>query len=251
MKKNSEEKQKRPARKIAEKALPEKYWKSLFNTYAVFYSRCFKDQDGYPLRPVWNDATRGMEGSGLKKIITRLRTIAEQKNIEWSEGYANDCLHNFLQKAANDPFIRKSMMCCQMAKYADTIISSEYTPSLVNQVLSCWYQLFPDYTKDQERDKTAAQITIGFLKQQYLQSGLEFTDKSVMQSVRTIFSHVSKHDWWSKKTLRTIANNLQEFVTEIKYKKNATASQIRGNDYSRGFENRNSSPDNKKDFGRL
>lgn len=202
-----------------EKAAAEKYWQQMVNTYFVFYRRRFIDKDGYPLTPVWSPEKRGMESKGLKGIITRLRTISEDKKIEWTEATAISELHNFLQKAYNIPFIKKTMMCCVMNKFKDMIISSEYTPTMVEKVLSIWFQLFPDYTKDEERDKTAAQIIIGFLKQQYLQGGIEFSDQSVIQSVKIIFYHIKKDEWWSKKSLRSVANNLQEFINKIKSEK--------------------------------
>lgn len=227
-------KEKKTEKKITgprEKTAPEKYWQAMVNTYFVFYRRRYIDKDGFPLTPVWSPEKRGMESSGLKGVITRLRTIAEEKKIEWTEATAIAELHNFLQKAYNIPFIRKTMLCCVMNKFKDMIIASEYTPTMVEKVLAIWYQYFPEYTRDEERDKTAAQIIIGFLKQQYLQNNLQFEDESVTQSVRTIFHHIKNDEWWSKKSLRSVANNLQEFINKIKSeKKNGHRKENFGSD---------------------
>lgn len=231
MKKNDKNTEKRPAR---EKTSPEKYWDSMIKTYFTFFSRRFQDEDGYPLSPTWNDQKRGMEAAGLKGIVKKLRENAEKKNITWDEATAISHLHNFLQKAYNIPFIKKSMMCCVMNKFFDMVMSSTYTPVLVDLVKVEWYELFPAYVRDEDRDNTASQIIIGFLKQQFLQKNIPFSNDSVMQTVRIIFRHVKADDWWSKKTLRSVANNLQEFVTKIKQKQDARAKAGQPTDQASG-----------------
>lgn len=219
-----------PEKIAREKLPPEKYWDRLVKTYFMFYRRRVIDPDGFPLDPDWNEQKRGMEAKGFKEIIVKLRTITEAKNIEWTEAVAIDEVHNFLQKGYNIPFIKKTMLCCIMNKFKDMIICSEYTPSLVEKVLNEWYKLFPEYTRDHERDKTAAQITIGYLKQQYIQKNILFTDVSVVQSVNLILRHVKADEWWSQKTFRTVANNLHEFVSKINAnKKNGRPETYTGN----------------------
>lgn len=215
-----------------EKTPPEKYWDTLVKkVYFVFYSQRMVDMDGFPMWPDWSEQKRGMEASSLKQIITKLRTITEAKGIEWTEAVAVDNLHNFLQKAYNIGFIGKSLLCCVMNKYRDMIICSEYTPSLVSRIIDEWYKSFPQKERDDERDKTAAQIIIGYLKQQYLKNNLVFSDESVMQTVRTIFHHIKQSEFWSQKTLRSCGNNLQGFISELKANKNGnTKAAVRNTD---------------------
>lgn len=66
-------------------APPEKYWQKLVDVYFAFYKDHFRDNDGFRMSPNWNKATIGMESKGLKGIITRLRTLAEEKDFDWTE----------------------------------------------------------------------------------------------------------------------------------------------------------------------
>lgn len=211
MKKNGE-------KKVA--APPEKYWQKLVEVYFKIYKSLFKDSDGFPMSPNWNKNTVGMESKGLKEIIIRLRTIAEAKNFDWTEKYACDQVQLFMMKAAQIPFLRKSMLCCLLNKYKDEVIVSEYNDPLVKKIRETFYFINPNYAVDHKLDSTAAQIIVGFLKAQYLRSNIEFTDQSVIQSVETIFKFVKNDEFWNEKSLRSIANNLQEFVNKIKANKN-------------------------------
>lgn len=217
MKKKLEE---QPEKKIVP---PEKFFAKAVGVFFGFHKDHFRDEDGYPLSPNWNDGKRGMEMKGLKMILTTLREICEGKGAEWTEQRMIDDFNRFLERANEKPFLRKNFLCCMLNRYKFDILSSSYTPALTKKILNVWYKKFPDYTSDEPRDKTAAEIMIGFLKQQHLKAGIAFTDDTVMSSVEIIFAHIAIDKFWSKKSLRSIANNLQEFVTKIKSEKNGTS----------------------------
>lgn len=209
-----------------EKAPPEKFWSALVKIYFDFYRRHFRDNDGYSLSPNWNDGRRGLESKGLKEIIIRIRTIWEEKGNEWTEQAASQELWKFFEKAYQNPFHRKSFMCCLMNKYKDMIIVSDIVNPLSKKIITAWYEFFPE-KKDYERDLKGSEIIIGYLKQQFLQNNLEFTDAAVMSSVKIIFTHVKTDQFWAKKSLVSIGYNISEFILKIKSKQNGTAN-IRG-----------------------
>lgn len=248
MKKNVE-------KKVA--APPEKYWQKLVQVYFTFYKKRFKDNDGYMMSPDWSPEKRGMESKGLKEILTRLRTIAEQKDFDWTEEYACEQLDLFLHKAYQKPFIAKSMMCCLMNKYKDEIIVSEYNDPLIKKILECFYFINPQYPVDHEKDNSAAQIIVGFMKGQFLRANIEFKETAVVQSVKKIFDLVAADNFWNQKSLRSISNNLQEFVNIIKSNKDGTGkkgygkSQSPGNFNSGSLEGPRITTKPKGGFGRL
>lgn len=215
-----------------EKAPPEKFFGEMVKVFYTFHIGHFMDSDGYKLAPDFNEQKRGMEYSGLKKITTRLRELAESKEIEWSEEYAKASLWNFLLKAYhNFAFIKRGFLLCVMAKYRDPIIASQLNFVLSKKIIELWYSTFPDKrNQDQERDLKGAEIIIGYIKQQYLQNNITFNDESVMQTVRTIFYHIKKDDFWAKKSLVSVGYNIPEFVIKIKLEnKNGTNSHQSGN----------------------
>ena len=198
----------------------ENFWKVLVETYFAFYKDHFRDQDGFRLSPDWSPQKIGMEAGALKKIIIFLRQIAEGKEIEWTEDYAVSKLHEFLEKAYNNDFLRKNFYCALLNKKKVDVIISTYNPDLVKSILEIWYFVFPEYTRDLEKDRAAAEIIIGFMKQQYILSSIQFTKESLLGSVRLIFNTVKEDEFWNKKSLKSISNNLQEFINIIKAKKN-------------------------------
>lgn len=208
MKKQSEEKK--------EKAPPEKFFARAIDEFFGFHKSRFKDEDGFSLSPSWNNATRGMEMRSLKLILVTLREIAEGKNVEWTEERMVLDFNKFLERAYSKPFVRKNFLCCMMNRYKFDILSSSYNPNLSKKVLEVCYALLPDYTQDKEKDIAAAEIMIGFLKQQYILNSIEFEERSVLQSVKVIISEVQKDNFWNTKSLKSISNNLQEFVNRIK-----------------------------------
>lgn len=253
--KNSSKKENKapaPAKIVREKLPPEKYWDTLVKrVYFVFYGKRMKDEDGLALWPDWSEQKRGMEAKNLKEIIRKVRINCEAKGTLWTEAVAVDELHNFLQKAYNIPWIGKHLACTVMNKFFDMINSSDYNPSLVTKIIFQWYKHFPEKPKDDARDITAAQIIVGYLKQQFIVNNLEFSDKAVMQTVDLIFRHIQQNQWWSTKTLRTCANNLQGFISELKAnQKNGTA--IRKEDFgSLSGQPVQSTNDTSTGFGKL
>lgn len=217
---------------------PEKFWSILVNVYFEFYKRHFRDNDGFALSPNWNDGRRGMESKGLKGVIQRLRTICEEKGIDWTEEKAVSELNMFFEKAFSKPFFQKNFMCCFLNKYKDVIIVSEYQTPLIKKILNSWYQIFPD-KKDLERDVKGSEIIIGYLKQQYIQNNLIFNDESAMSSVNTIFLHIKADEFWSKKSLVSIGYNISEFVLKIKSKQNGNKKTFTRAGVNEEFNRRN------------
>ncbi len=206
-------------KKVAEKKIApgaEIFWKKLVDTYFAFFKDHFRDEDGFRLSPDWSPQKIGMEAAALKKIIIFLRQIAEGKKIEWTEEYAQQQLNLFLDKAYNDPFLKKNFYCALLNKKKVDVLISTYNPHLVKKILEIWYFEFPDYTRDVDKDRAAAEIIIGFLKQQYILASIQFTEESVLGSIRLIFITAKGDEFWCKKSLKSIANNLQEFVNKIK-----------------------------------
>jgi len=228
-----------------EKAGVEKYWQRLVKVYFDIYKENFKDSDGYPLEPNWKGPLVGMESKALKLIIIRLREIAEAKNFDWTEMYAVDQLTIFFKKALLKPFLAKSFQCCLLNKYKDELIVSEYVNPMVNKILELFYQINPNYAADKVIDRGAGEIIVGFLKANFLRANILFEEKAVLQSVRTIFIFVRQDPFWKEKSLKSISNNLQEFVNKIK--SNANGQKYHGSNGHRiepGIKS-------EKDFGEL
>lgn len=200
------------------KSPPEKFWQRLVDVYFQFYKMHFRDNDGFQLTPDWSGAKVGMESKGLKGIIIRLRNIAEEKEIEWTEEYAVKSLEYFLKKAYNNPFLKKSFMCCLLNKFKDSVIVSEDNSSLVSKILEVWYFENKEYTRDYDNDRIGAEKVIAFLKNQYTSANIVFADESVLSSFRVIVTHIKTEEFWENKSLKSISNNLQEFVNKIKSK---------------------------------
>lgn len=235
-----------------EKAPPEKFFQRAIKVYFGFHSTHFRDEDGYGLSPDWREK-RGMEMKGLKMILTTLRELCEAKGDEWTEDRMVLDFTKFLERAMNHFLVKKNFLCCMMNRFKIDILSASYNPHLSKKIMEEWYKNFPNYTRDDDRDKKASEVFIGFLKQQYLIAGLLFTDDSVMGSVRTIITHVRDDEFWSKKSMRSVANNLQEFVTKIKSNKNGTdkaftregvAEELSKRDYSKWQSRYNESGQN-------
>lgn len=206
-------------KKVVEKNIApgvEKYWQRLVDTYFAFFKDHFRDEDGFKLSPDWSPKKIGMEAAALKKIIAFLRQIAEGKKVDWAEDYAAYQLERFLEKAYNDTFLRKNFYCALLNKKKVDVLISTYNPHLVKKILEIWYFEFPEYTRDIDKDRAAAEIIIGFLKQQYILASVPFTEESMLGSIRLIFQTVKQDEWWNKKSLKSVSNNLQEFVNKIK-----------------------------------
>lgn len=211
MKKVIEKKSKQPV---------EIYWQKLINTYFEFYKENFRDEDGFRLTPDWSGTKSGMEAKGLKGIVVFLRGIAEGKKIEWTEEYAVSRLIWFLKKAYNIQFLKNNFYCALLNKKKVDVIISTYNPELVKSILEIWYFEFPEYARVLEKDKAAAEIIINYLKEQYILASAEYSDSSLLSSVRLIFKTVKEDEFWNKKPLKSIANNLQEFINKIKANQN-------------------------------
>lgn len=219
--KKSKEKKKRPAQNV------EPWWHELKAAYFSFFKSHFRDPDGFAMSPDWNPQKIGMEASALKKIIIFLRERAELKKIEWSCENAVKALSDFLNRAYHKDNRIRYFYCALLNKNKLDILCSSYNPYLSKKILEEWYFLFPEYTRDIEKDKAASEVVIGFLKQQYVLNSLPFEDNSVVQSFSVIAKEVKLDEWWNKKPLMTIAKNLQEFVNRIKFKKNGNRQETR------------------------
>lgn len=205
--------------KITEKKMPEKFWQKLVDVYFQFYKTHFRDNDGFQLSPDWAPHKRGMEAKGLKGIIERLRIISEEKKIEWDESCAVASLIEFLEKAYSVPFYRKSFLCCQLNKFKDQIIVLQKpNNSLITKILELWYFEFPEYTREFDIDRQAAEKIISFIKEQFKNSSVLFSEQSLISTINVLIQFVKQDDFWKVKSLKSISYNIQELINKIKSK---------------------------------
>lgn len=207
-----------------EKVAPEPHFVLAVELFFAFHKHHFRDEDGFMLAPNWEGGKRGMEMKGLKLLLTTLRQISEGKNIEWSADQIKIDFNKFLEKAYSNTFLRKNFLCCMLNRYKFDILSSAYNPALAKKIREVWYYNFPDYTVDVEKDAAASEVIVGFLKQQFVLASMNFTETSMLASMRVIIDFIKADDFWNKKSLKSISNNLQEFVNKIKASKNGSTT---------------------------
>jgi len=188
--------------------------------YFDFYKQHFKDSDGFYLVPDWTDGKGGMERRSLKLILQTLRQISERKNIEWTEEEMKKRFTEFLGKAMCHNLVKRELLCCMMNRFKFEILSSAYNPHLSRKIRELWYINNPDYPIDEDKDRAASEIIAGFLKQQFVLSSLQITDDAILSSWATIINFIKQDEFWKNKSLKSISNNLQEFVYKIKSRKN-------------------------------
>lgn len=201
-------------------ASPEKHFAKAISLYFSFHKNFYKDEDGYALAPNWDGPKRGMEMRSLKLLLIDLRKIAEGKGFEWNEEKMTADFSNFLEKAYEHRLVRNNYLCCMMNRFKFDILSSSYNPAIAKKIRERWYFKNPDYTVDVDKDREASEIIVGFLKQQIILSGKEFNEAITLSSAEVIFNFVKDDPFWSKKSLKSISNNLQELVNKIKSRRN-------------------------------
>lgn len=224
------------------KTPPEKYYTQLLEIYFGFHRTHFIDDDGFGITPDWSGNVRGMEARSLKLLITWLRGRAEEKNQEWTLEQAKKNFTAFLEKAYTIPFLKNSFLCCLLYKYRLQVASKHVDVTLSQMIREFWYKENPNYTKDLDRDNFGCDVIVGFLKQQFIQGGIEFSNTAALQSFQVIVRHIQGDEWWKDKSLRTIANHMQEFVNKIKSKngreskatRESVSEEFKRRDYSRG-----------------
>ena len=200
------------------KTPPEKYFGRAVELYFGMHKKKFRDDDGFALAPDWNPSKAGMERSALKKILTTLREICEGKGYEWTQERIENDFSVFMEKSLQHNLVKKNFLCCMMNRFKLEILSTQYHPQLSFRLREQWYLEMPEYTVDKEKDEYASEQIIGFLKQQYVLASIVFSEQSVLQSVRTIINFVKNDEFWKTKSLKSIANNMQEIVNKIKSK---------------------------------
>lgn len=208
-----------------EKAAPEKHFARAVELFFKFHKSHYRDRDGFALEPSWNAGTRGMEYSSLKKILTTLREISEGKGFEWTEDRMTHEFNIFMEQAYNHTICKKNFLCCMMNRFKFDILSSTFNPHLSKKIREVWYFENPDYPVDVEKDRFASEVIVGFLKQQFVLSGKEATEQAMVSSWNVIVQWLKWDDFWWKKSLRSISNNLQEFVQRIKSEKNGSVNR--------------------------
>lgn len=226
-------------------AAPEKYFAARIEQYFSFHKSNFVDEDGYPLSPNWGDGKRGMEMRSLKLLIGTLREICEGKKLEWTEEKAHEDFERFMEKSQSHSLVRKNFLCCMMNRFKFDILSSTYNPALAKKIKEQWYRENPDYTRVEEKDYTASEIIVGFFKQQFVLAGIEFTEQSMLASMGLIIRHIKADPFWCAKSLRSISNNMQEFVNKIKANKNG------GSINQGGIKQNSLAPKSTGGFGQL
>lgn len=201
---------------VKEKIPPEPFFVLAIELFFAFHKHHFRDESGFMLSPNWEGGKRGMEMKGLKLLLTTLRQISEGKNIEWTAEQIKIDFNKFLEKAYSNTFLRKNFLCCMLNRYKFDILSSTYNPALAKKIREIWYYNFPVYAVDVEKDTAASEIIVGFLKQQFVLAGMNFTETSMVASFNVIVNFIKDDDFWKMKSLKSISNNLQEFVNKIK-----------------------------------
>jgi len=233
MKKKVDEKKKGFGKKISsekkEKDAPEKYFAKAIDLYTSFHKHHFKDNEGYALAPDWKGPKRGKEFRSLKLLLQTLRQISEGKGFEWTEEEMKKSFESFLEKSYNHSLVRKNFLVAMMNRYKFDILSSSYNPQIAKKIREWFYFEFKEYTVVPDKDREASEIIAAFLKQQFVLANKEFTEDAAISSWRTIMKEIKSDQFWSVKPLKSIANNLQEFVNKIKLKQN-------GNYNSRGVK---------------
>jgi len=110
-------------------------------------------------------------------------------------------------------------MCCLLNKYKNQILTIVLNTELVKRILEVWYFEFKDYCRDYENDKKAADRIANFLREQFVNNNLNYTEDAAIASLKILIEHIKGDDFWKDKALRSISNHLQEFVNKIKNEK--------------------------------
>jgi uncharacterized protein YdaU (DUF1376 family) len=91
-------------------------------------------------------------------------------------------------------------------------------PQIIPTICRNWYSSFPTYTKDQSEDFKAVMKIVSFLQKQN-----DITDinsppnrELIITTVGRIIECVAQEQFWVNKPLKSIANNIQEFLNKIK-----------------------------------
>lgn len=226
MKKNLKDKYGNIIQQNVEEKKPEKFFAKAIELYFSFHKHNYKDEDGFALAPSWNGAKRGMEMRSLKLILETLRQIAEGKNAEWTEERMINDFNLFLEKSYNHSLVRKNFLCAIMNRFKFDILSSNYNPQLAKKVREWWYFENKEYTVDVDKDREASEIIVVFLKKQFVVNSIQFTEDALIQSWRTIIKHIKSDSFWSIKSLKSIANHMQEFVNKIKANQNGRNNNL-------------------------
>lgn len=227
----------------------EKFWQKLVDTYFAFFKDHFRDEDGFRLSPDWSPAKRGMESKALKEIIIKLRTIAEEKNIEWTEEYAVSEFTKFLKKAHSVEFYRRGFLCCLLNKYKNQILTIVLNTDFVRKILEVWYFEFNGYARDYENDKLAADRIANFLKEQFVNNNLNYTEEAALASLKVLIVHIQGDEFWCNKSLKSISNHLQEFVNKIKNEKQRSGINRGSNTSKRPFSTSDSKTTALREWG--
>lgn len=92
------------------------------------------------------------------------------------------------------------------------------SPHIVPQLCSLWYQNFPTYTKDQQKDFKAVGSILEFMRRQHGIADITRPEVSLLLSntMQLIADEVAKEPFWINKPLHSIAKNIQEFYNKIK-----------------------------------
>jgi hypothetical protein len=99
--------------------------------------------------------------------------------------------------------------------------------SIIGQMWGVWKITFPRYTADKENDFQGLGKILSFMCRQannHDPTDNEFQIKT-LNTFQIIADQVSKDEFWVNKSLKSIANNIQEFYNKIKNPVNGTESK--------------------------
>lgn len=90
---------------------------------------------------------------------------------------------------------------------------------LIPQMCSVWYESFPTYTKDQQRDYQSMFRIMHFMGQQAGVSNLAQHPEhfeTAIDTLKQIVTVIQQDTFWVNKPLSSISNSIQEFYNKIK-----------------------------------
>lgn len=90
---------------------------------------------------------------------------------------------------------------------------------IIPKMCEVWYQAFPLYTKDKQKDFHAMASILQFMAKQAGTNDIATNPDhflKVVETLKALSDMVSRETFWTNKPLSSIANNIQEFYNKIK-----------------------------------
>jgi hypothetical protein len=102
---------------------------------------------------------------------------------------------------------------------------------IIPQMCKIWYETFPTYTQDREKDCDGMGKILWFIAKQHHLKRVEETETQIkiLNTLQLIADQVNREPFWTNKPIKSIANNIQEFYNNIKNPINGKQSGTAGN----------------------